>query len=170
MVIDSLNLKLRQIVRFSSNVILDKMSSAFRIFFFFFFDWFRRFIISTPSLLFNTKKNHFTMFIWQLLVNSLLSEMPSYKSFLCRDMLSYSTDGVLLLNKINRYHISFNYSPLSFFDLRMFPWKIQDEWLRFDYDSRGFNSDGWLPCWQLCPTAFLFNYGTPSTHCTECHN
>ena len=36
MVIDSLNLKLRQIVRFSSNMILNEMSSAFlKIFFFF---------------------------------------------------------------------------------------------------------------------------------------
>ena len=33
MVINSLNLKLRQIVRFSSNVILDEMSSAFWNFF-----------------------------------------------------------------------------------------------------------------------------------------
>ena len=32
-----------------------------------------------------------------------------------------------------------------------------DGWLRFDHDSSGFNSDGWLPtdsC-AICPTAFL---------------
>ena len=47
MVIGSLNLKLRQIVKFSSNVILDEMSSA------------------KCRLLFlvNTKKDHFTMYI-----------------------------------------------------------------------------------------------------------
>ena len=48
MVIDSLTLKLRQIARFSSNVILDEMSSAkcrllFGFFFFFFF-----FLIAEP--------------------------------------------------------------------------------------------------------------------------
>ena len=30
-----------------------------------------------------------------------------------------------------------------------FPMKFR-RWLRFDYDSSEFNSDGWLPYWQLC--------------------
>ena len=53
MVIDILNLKLRQIVRFSSNVILDEISSAkCHLLFGFFVE------------LLNTKKDHFTMYIW----------------------------------------------------------------------------------------------------------
>ena len=52
MVIDSPNVKLRQIARFSSNVILDEMSSAkCRLFFWIFL------------LLLNTKKDHFTMYM-----------------------------------------------------------------------------------------------------------
>ena len=42
--------------------------------------------------------------------------------------------------------------------------KCQDGLFRFDYDSSGFNSDGWLPRWQLChrPHCFLVGLTTKS--------
>ena len=49
--IDSLNLKLRQIARFSLNVILDEMSSA------------KCHLLLDFFSLLNTKKDHFTMYL-----------------------------------------------------------------------------------------------------------
>ena len=68
MVIDSLNLKLRQIVRFSSNVILDEMSSAF-LDFFDCWTWRKTTLPCTNgNLLFfdcwTRRKTTFTMYIW----------------------------------------------------------------------------------------------------------
>ena len=44
---------------------------------------------------------------------------------------------------------------------------IRDGWLRFDYDSSGFNSDGWLSPADRCavsPTVFLLGFHSES-HC-----
>ena len=51
MVIDNLNLKLRQIARFSSNVVLDELSSA-------------QCRLLLEFFLLSMKKDHFTMYTW----------------------------------------------------------------------------------------------------------